>query len=296
MLKIISVFVLSFLITVNFVYSADSATNSKHKDTICVKYRFYPGDELTYSLTAFDSISINRADYLWKQRNEKWIVKCDSTSDDSIYYLTLSLIECYSIEYQGIADSVEHNDCNWLGRSFGIAIDSIGNRISFMIGDTINPGINPGGPFQPYLFFPFGSSCNQVGFTSLVKFNDFVPENGLPVPLINQTFLTKHERRLDTLGYKCSRIQLVQTSQGSITLSHDEENPRALNRSTSILNGHASLDISDKFHIPVHLFFTVEQKLTLHYGNNKKIPGSHYNNSFYKLINFKKSPLRKSEK
>jgi hypothetical protein len=143
------------------------------------------------------------------------------------------------------------------------------------------------------LFFPFGNSCNQVGFTSFVKYSDFVPENGLPVPLINQTFLTKHERRLDTLGYKCNRIQFVQASQGSITLSQDQENPRALNRSTSILNGHAALDISTEYNIPVHLFFTVEQKLTLHYGMNKNLPGAHFINSFYKLVNFKKSPLRK---
>jgi hypothetical protein len=296
MFKNLIVFVLCFLITVNFLYSAETTTPAKQKDTICVKYRFYPGDELTYRLTAFDSISINNGDYLWKQRNEKWIVKCDSTSGDSLYYLTLSLAECYSKEFQGNTDSVEHKNCNWLGRTFGITIDSIGNRISFIIGDTIHPGVNPGGPFQPYLFFPFGSSCNQVGSTSLVNINDFVPENGLPVPLINQTFLTKHERRLDTLGYKCSRIQLIQTSQGSITLSQEEDNPRALNRSTSILNGHAALDISDEFHIPVHLFFTVEQKLTLHYGKNKQIPGTHYINTFYKLIDFEKSPLRKSEK
>lgn len=296
MFKIIIVFVLCFLITVNLAYTADTSTKTKQKDSICVKYKFYPGDELTYSLTAFDSISINKADYIWKHRKEKWNVKCDSTIGNSLFYLTLTMTECYSKEFQGIADSNEHKDCNWLGRSFGIAIDSIGNRISFIIGDTIHPGVNPGGPFQPYLFFPFGTSCNQVGSTSLVNINDFVPENGLPVPLINQTFLTKHERRLDTLGYRCSRIQFIQTSQGSITLSKDEENPRALNRSTSILNGHAALDISDDFHIPVHLFFTEEQKLTLHYGKNKNIPGSHFNNSFYRLENFKKSPLRKSKK
>ncbi len=263
----------------------------RSKDTLCVKYKFYTGDELEYSLTAYDSISIDYGEFLWKQRNEVWIVRCDSVKGDSEFYLSLALKEYHSKEYQS-GDSSETTYSPWLGRRFGIAIDSLGNRLSFWIADTIHPAVNPGGAFQPYLFFPFGSSCNRQEATSLVSYSDFVPENGLPVPLINQNFYTKHERKLDTLGHRCTRVQLIQTSQGSIKLSNQADNPKSLVRTTSILNGHANLDIDNDFHIPVHLFFTIEQKLTLHFGKGRTVPGSHYINSFYKLEKFTKSPLR----
>ena len=45
---------------------------------------------------------------------------------------------------------------------------------------------------------------------------------------------------------------------------------------TVILNSLGILDISSELFIPVHYFSTVEQKLTIHYSDDQKIPGWHF--------------------
>ncbi len=265
------------------------------KDTLCAFYKFYPGDTLVYNLAAYDSIQVNYYDFLWKQRNEQWTVVCDSVKNDTMFYLSLSLTGFYSKEFQKNNRDQIRTTCPWLGRKVTLVIDQIGNRLDYALTDSTHPAMNPGGPFQPSLFFPFGSRCNEKGKTTITEFTGVFPENGLPTPVIAQKFISKPERVLDTLGYSCVHILTAVTSQGSIRVSNIQDDSEIMYRTTSIQNGHTSLDISIDYHVPVHFFSTEEQKLTLHFGNNKKQPGVHYINTFCSLSEFRQSPLRKQD-
>ncbi len=278
----------SFLILGNFYAFSQTDTNStsitRSTDTVCFKYSFEKGDTLTYSIVSMDSIAINFGAPLIKSRNELLMVVCDSVSTRGSFFLTLELIDYVGFENYGASSNKEIKETPWKGRSVQIEIDSLGKRLSWSVDDSTKGAMSTGGAFQPYLFFWFKESCKIVDETWMVQSMDELPENGIPVPAMNQSTLFRARKNLDTLNEKCSSFEFIKTGQGSVRVNDGKTSMLV----SSIINSFGVLDISIEKKIPVHFYYTVEQKLTIQVAPDDKQQGWHYITSNFTLHQFKK--------
>ncbi len=239
-------------------------------DTICYQYKFNPGDTLIYHVAGWDSISIDYDSPLLRTRLERYRIVCDSAIAGR-FFLSQTLIHYAAKESKDGIDGVDRSQSMWVGRTIWFEIDSVGRRYSYGISDSSLVAMSPGGAFNLNLFFPFDAICKTVNESWRVSSMDELIENGMPVTILRQTKLFRLLEPVDTLGYSCSRLTYINTGQGSIELSET-----GIAKVNCVINGHGILDISLEHNFPVHLFATVEQKLTIVKKNKVEIPGWHY--------------------
>lgn len=247
------------------------------------KYSFNMGDSLFYESVSYDSISINYGDPLLKIRKERILVVCDSVDAKGFFHLSQTLVSHNETQ---ACDTTKTDDVssNWTGRTVSYAIDSLGRRAgAFYYDNPQKPGSAPGGAFAPYLLTNLGEPRHKLDETWLVEDSLALPENGLPFPAVRNTFYYKAKRPLDTLGESCVRAEFIRTGQGKIDLSAspDEEFWVAC-----VFNGYSRLTLSDTKFVPVHIFATLEQKLTINVPNNGKKPGTHHITTNIKLARY----------
>lgn len=268
-------FLITFCILSNNAFAqenhSDSST-SKINDTLCFKLNFKLGQKLTYKVVSYDSITIDYGDPLLKSRFERWEISCDSITPKGNFFLTQKMIEFNSTESTLKENKIERLESPWLNKRVSIEIDSLGNRLSVNYLDTIFPMLAPGGAFQPYILFIIGESLKSINESWITESTDTLVENGFPPSVLRQTSLNRAKGRIDTLNYKCNRFDYIKTAQGSVETVYGNGSFMT----TVILNSLGILDISSELFIPVHYFSTVEQKLTIHYSDDQKIPGWHF--------------------
>lgn len=290
------------LILIFFTISITSSTygqNSKvdddllPKDTLYFKYNFKLKDTLIYKVFSFDSISIDYDFPLMRIREEIWQIVCDSISFDGNFFLSLKLLSYKAVEsYKETKDNkVETHD--WVGRSSWILIDSLGYRLAYGSDDSLKFGMAPGGAFQPNLILTIGVHCKEINETWSVRSLDDLVENGVPVPLLRQSSLFRLKGIIDTLDENCIRFEFIKTGQGSVRTIVENQQLRV----TNVINGFGVLDLSANRGIPIHLFSTIEQKLTIHLTEEDKQPGYHFINTNFTLIDYKPFiPTKKEDK
>lgn len=269
--------------------SQDSTFIMPKADSIfCLRYFFNPSDTLIYLAHSYDSIVIDYGEPLLKVRNEIFIVVCDSVSKHNTYFLSYRLLDFRGTDIQS-DKRVDYTESDWLGRTIWLEIDSLGNRKNFRLDDSSVSGRTPGGPFQPHLFFSLGEGCHKKGETWLVRSIDDLPENGVPVPGLRHTMLYKMHGELDTLNEIVERTEFIRTGQGAIKMVNEEGTMQV----SCVINGYGVLDISKSRKIPIHLFTTVEQKLTIRTDDDNKI-GVHYIHTDFTLVDYKKGKAKVS--
>ncbi len=282
-LKLLLLFLLILVITDSTLLGYDSTFVQPKADSIfCLRYSFNPNDTLIYLAHSYDSIVIDYGEPLLKIRNEIFIVVCDSVSKRNTYFLRYSLLDFRGTDIQS-SKKVDYTETDWLGRTIWLEIDSLGNRKSFRLDDSSVSGRTPGGPFQPHLLFSLGEGCHKKGETWLVRSMDDLPENGIPVPGLRHTMLYKMYGELDTLGEIVERAEFIRTGQGAIKMVNEEGTMQV----SCVINSYGVIDISKSKKIPIHLFTTVEQKLTIRTGEDSKV-GVHYIHTNFTLVDYKK--------
>lgn len=249
------------------------------RDTICFKYKFKKGDHLIYRVESRDSIIFDYDTPLIRERYERFIVKCDSVDKFGRFYLTLSFTDYTAIESKGDMQNVRRNSSPWNDRFFYLVIDSLGNRIQIKAMNNMNAAVSPGGPFQPYLFFPFQQSCKLVNESWLVSAKDTLFENAFPPPIFEHSNLMRAEEKIDTLGYSCVKFRFIRTGEATYQLKTDDQNIFT----TAIINAGGRLFISDKYFVPVFFFQTIEQKLRVYFSEDNYKVGKHFTNAYFTL-------------
>jgi hypothetical protein len=210
-------------------------------------------------------------------------VTCLDVTKEKDFVLKLQLKEFNSKEVMGKDDEVvDRKNSPWIGRYVILTIDSAGARKSFKVDDSTKAAAAPGGVFAPYLFFPFRETRKTVESSWTVKSLDLIPENGVPLSILNQASLFQAMQPVDTLGYSSNRISFVKTGQGSFEMKTKEEDIRMSN----IINGYGELTISKEYGVPVHLQETLEQKLRIISGDTPEQAGYHYITAFFTLVEF----------
>lgn len=267
---------------VKIVPPNDSIPDRK-KDTVCYKYSFQRGDTITYSLTSSDSIAINYGAPLTKIRNELFELVCDSLSQRGTFFITLELLDYVGYENYGVNKNVEVRENPWKNRKVQLEIDSLGQRLSWEISDSINPAISAGGAFQSYLLFWLKEPCKAIEETWMTSSTDELAENGFPIPLLKQSTLYQMKSPIDTLNDSCVNIEFIKTGQGSITLNE----PNGINKMNSIINSFGKIYISRTRNLPVYFFNTIEQKLTIIGSEGEEQKGWHYITSHFTLKQIK---------
>lgn len=251
----------------------------------CHSYKFYPNDTLLYSIYSKDSIVINYGVPLIKSRNEVLRVICDSVGrTNNHFYLQMEYIQYDGEEWTNQYNKVRRNTHEWLNRKFFVEIDSVGNRFIVNSADTNTPALNSGGAFQPYLFFNFQEPCSDTGqpWVMMEEYDNLV-ENGIPMPVLKSSVIINNKGYIDTLGFKANQLSFTKTGQGSI---YYREKNKSI-RFTTILACGGKLNISTEYRIPVSMYQTQEQKITIHNGETPKEAGNiHWTTSYFKLLKY----------
>lgn len=273
------------------IFDEDTVHREK-KDTVSFRYKFIPKDTLIYFTEAHDSIEINFGKPLVKHRKGLQRIICDSINSLGRYFLSLELIEYSSFEREG-KDTITANETPWLNRVVYLEIDSVGNRYSYSIDDSLNSAMNPGGAFNPYMFFPFRDTIKVVNESWSVTSIDELPENGYPVSIIRQSKLLRAMDDIDTLSEKCSRFQFIETGQASIKLINETDSVKT----TAIINSFGKLYFSKERKIPVFFYQNMEQKITIKTPKSEPIPGIHFVATTSTLVDYLKyNPQKKIKK
>lgn len=283
------VIVLILIVYSKFLNCQEEAHKFKDTTSFCLKYRFNLYDTLIYFIHSYDSIVIDYGKPLLKIRNEIFRVICENITPKGTYILKYKLIEFSGRDIQDTA-IVDYTDSDWLDREVKIEIDSLGNRLSFWVDDSLKSGRTPGGPFQPHLFFPFQDTCKKKEETWLVRSIDDLAENGIPIPRLRHTMLYKMLGEVDTLGERAIRIEFIRTGQGFLKML----NPSGELTLNAVINSYGYIDVSKEKQIPIHLFTTVEQKLTFQ-STGAESTGRHYIYSNYTLVDYKKGSIPKTK-
>lgn len=285
-----------FLSTCFVIAGQSDSSNIQENNLVCYKLNFRTGDTLIYHVVSFDSVVIDYAEPLLKNRHERVRFICDSIKNQR-FYLSATLLHYLCFERSGETQNVERTESPWIGRKVWFAIDSVGNRYALGYDDSTKAALSPGGAFQPQLFFPFQETCKQIDKTWFVESLDELVENGFPLPLVKQSSLFRAGGVLDTLEEHCNRFHYIKTGQGSYKVVSETDTFRV----TNIITGYGVYDISSTKNIPVHYFATVEQKLTISAGDEEPKPGMHYIGTYYTLESYtegiikpSKGPQRKS--
>jgi len=270
---------MSFGLFAQLPYPQNNDIPKKQFDTLCYKIEFDKGDTLIYNVFSFDSISIDYDSPLKRIRLEKYRVICERVDTKNRFHLSIELIDYKAKESYKEKKNVEVFETPWLHRKVRIIVDSLGDRYYSEKNDTTHYAMAPGGSFQPIFFIPFLRGCKPVNTTWIVQSTDTLVENGCPVPLMKQVSLFRLHPVADTLGWKCAKLEYVKTGQG-VVLSNKAGVKMNV---TSVINSYGEYYISLERHIPIYLYATVEQKLTILLPNNKTKPGTHHISAHFTL-------------
>jgi hypothetical protein len=267
----------------------DYSTGVSKKDTVCFKYKFFPGDTLEYYVTAHDSIIIDYDDALMRIRYERWRLVCDSVSQDGLYYLSYTLMEYLAKERKGDIEPVTRKTSPWTGRTAKILLDSLGRRYISHQEDETKAAMSPGGAYTPHLLIKINESCKAVNESWIVKSEGKIVENGFPYPEIDRSMLMRAKESRDTLGYDCNRLNYISTASGTVSVVTDMAKVRV----EGVLNGFGDMSISKKEWVPVFYHGSLEQKLKIDTPDNPTKPGWQYVDIYYSLSRFLPSEKRK---
>jgi hypothetical protein len=232
---------------------------------------------------AMDSIIVDYGKPLRKMRIDTISITCDSIENGNIYYLT-QILNSEKSKEQEVGDTtiVEGRHSPWIGRHVSYSVDSAGYRSYYMVGDSLKAVMNPGGPFQPNLFFPLGYGCKYKGETWIIESTENLAENGYPVPALKQTSLFKMDSLKDTLDERCTRLEYIRTGVGNMNLITAKDTMQA----TSVINSFGVIDIGTVRNVPIHYFCTIEEKIQLHFPNGVIKPTNQFTNIIYTLIGY----------
>lgn len=251
-------------------------------DTVCFKYKFQQGDLLIYRVESRDSIVFDDDIPLVRDRWERFIVKCDSVDKFGRFHLNLYFTDYSAVESKGEIKDVMRKSSPWVNRKFYLVIDSVSNRIRSASEDVTNAAVSPGGPYQPYLFFPFKQSCKVVNESWLVSSIDTLVENSFPPAIVEHSNLMRAEDKIDTLGYSCIKFRFIRTGEATYQMKSEQQSLQT----NAIINSGGRLFISSKFFVPVHFFQTIEQKLRVYFDEDNYRVGKHFTNTYFTLEEF----------
>lgn len=266
------------------------AQQAKHQynpfeDTVCVRYTFFANDSAVYELRGQDSISGFEPKPVLKKRVERFAIVCDSVSADGKFFLRsviLSANGTQSGEFDGQKIENEPLPQTLYSRSqFAFSMDSTGKIFEVQVLPAKLSFVSPGGVFQPTLF-PHGfGECRAPQVTWLIDNDEnWLPMNSSATPSRRDFGIFRPLEDLDTLGERCSSIQYSLTATGAVRLQ-EAKPPMVI---VGTINEFGRVAISERFRIPLHLFASNEQRLTLTTRGGKESKGKHHTKVEYQLL------------
>jgi hypothetical protein len=265
------------------------STKEAKKDTVCFKYKFFPGDTLDYYVTGHDSIIIDYDDALMRTRFERWRLTCDSVSEEGHFFLSFAMMEYLAKEKKGDLEPVTRKSSPWMGRKAIIEIDSLGRRYKNKQSDETKAAMSPGGAYTPHLLIKFNESCKSVNESWIVEGESNIVENGFPYPDFDRSMLMRAKESRDTLDYKCNRLNFISTASATVSVITDMAKVHV----QGILNGFGDMSVSTKEWVPVFYHGSIEQKLTISTPDFPNKPGWHFTDVYYSLSRIIPSEKRK---
>lgn len=248
-------------------------------DTLCMSYKFMPGDTLYYKVDASDSIVVNYGVPILRIRKEFHRIVIDSVNSFNRYHLSHTMLGYKSKENQGTISGDIKEGSDWKDVTVRYEIDQSGKRYSYGIDDSTSAILHPAGAFNPPLLFDIGVYCELSGHNWIVQNTIELPENGVPFPLLKYTHLFRFTDKKDTLGYPITRLEYTRAGIGSYNL----DLLKGQTNTASTINGFGLLDVAQDTKIPVHHYTTTQQKITVTTPSGRKEKIQHFTEIYYTL-------------
>ncbi|MCS7177564.1 MAG: hypothetical protein NZ960_08165 [Candidatus Kapabacteria bacterium] len=239
-------------------------------DTVCLRYRFQPGDTLIYRVEAQDSIFIYGQPPLVRERYETLVLICDSVGADGSFWLRMVPTEFLARERMDTLQSLRPvSPCQH--RPVVLQVDTLGTRLSGHAPE--NTVVCPGGVLQLPFLQPL-HGCIRAHESWLVQDSLLLWENATPPPRFARTALLRAFLPRDTLGHRCLEVQFTTTGSGW----YIRDSAFAVR---AVTNSFGRLLLSTEG-IPVWSYTTQEIRLSLQLGGTVT-EGLHYINLWHRL-------------
>lgn len=222
----------------------------------CFQWGVQPGMHLRYEVEAYDTVTFDGQPTLFRHRNERWLVVCDSSRGDTLHLSQrLELFEAREVTSDG--DSSMRTGLPAIGHAVHIAMTRRGQRLSVEPLPTRQLSILPGGTFGPVLLLPLDSFCTKCGRLQWIsEQQDTTVEYAFPPPTIERMFIATVDSCTDD-GTPL-RITYAETSRGVHVLRTERF---ALQTVAWILaNGVVMLDPHD--HVPRSIAYSQQIRFT----------------------------------
>ncbi len=241
-------------------------------DTLCFRYRFEPGDSVTYQIEAADSIAFVGEPTLLKIRKETVLIVCDSVLPSGAYALQVRWLEANEKSVTATDSSRIRTTHPWTSHTVFLAMDSLGHRLPNRSEQSTKAVVAPGGAFQPLLLPPLDSSCGGQNQSWLYRDTMVLIENATPPPVLDVMYLWRVQDFADTLGKKYTQIQYTQSGVGQMSVTAD----RTTFNASAVIAGYGKLTFDPDLQLPYHMYATVQAKLELEFPNGVVREGIHH--------------------
>lgn len=208
--------ILLLLAVATIVPSAGSlSADPPSDDTWLLRYDFEPGEEVTYRVVSFDSITIWTAGvprYMLRERAERMTYGCDTILPDG-YGMWMRLDDVVVREKLDTLPWMMRSGHAWVGETIYFVMTPQGERLRLR--DTLDrPGTLPGAPFQPTVLPHIGNQDSMSGGAGGVFDRKmWLLENSYPPSYWQGGVMRKMLGAGDTLGHTTAALQLNEVGQ-----------------------------------------------------------------------------------
>ncbi len=247
-------------------------------DPTCFRWGLAAGVRVIYQVDAADTIAIAGEPTLFRHREERWSVVCDSVRGDTLY-LRQTLERYTAQESTSTGDRSVRATVPWIGQSAQIVMTRQGWRLQSFSPATDEFSGVPGGVFGPSLLVPLDSGCVQCNRTQwLVERRDTLVEYAYPPAVLERMYLAS----VDSCAPDRTplKISVAETSRGMHYVRTAEF---ATGTYVSIL-AHGVIELEPHWAVPALLSFAQHIRFFIEHDNNKRRHGEQRTSLHARLV------------
>ncbi len=203
-------------------------------DSVLIRYRFTPGQEVRYRSLSYDSIMIfSRTNRLIvRERVEVVRYRCDSIVSDG-YAMTMTVMSYLANERADTLPSVTRDNHPWVGRYISFVMSPTGKRLRGIPSATPQAyGTAPGAPFQPLLLPELGPEHSFIGESRTMRTDPLLLETVYPTMQAQNLMARATEQRVDTLGQPA--VRLAFSDAGNVVYSITNPDNQKVTTTTAV--------------------------------------------------------------
>ncbi|MBS1913367.1 MAG: hypothetical protein JST22_15375 [Bacteroidetes bacterium] len=282
----------SLLFLLLLVCGSSLHAQEKKHDSLELRYRFVPGQTLTYRVFGYDTIVIydSTVHALSREREEMVTYRCDSIVPQG-YVMTLRTTAYKATERRDTATPVVVTSHPWVGRSIRFLMSPTGRRLDLLASPNV-PATGPGGPFAPMVLPNLGADSTYIGSSDQYVNEQWTVDALYPPIRWRGNCMRNVERRFDTLGNP-----VVEVSFSEVGNNAYRQPGKGDPTTSSLSNGGGSYYCSARYAYPIAGNYEMINNLTMDFPAPaaRKLRGRHTTGILIQFISDSEHPGFKPE-